>query len=55
MNLCKEHLLKKIVILIMHRYQLKIEYVGSKYLGWQIQKKGKTVQKTYTKSLKKNI
>ncbi len=53
MNLCKEHLLKKIVILIMHRYQLKIEYVGSKYLGWQIQKKGKTVQKTLQKVLKK--
>ena len=28
----------------MHRYQIKIEYVGSKYFGWQIQKKGKTIQ-----------
>ena len=37
----------------MHRYQLKIEYVGTKYLGWQIQKKGKTVQKTLQTVLKK--
>ena len=37
----------------MHRYQLRIEYVGTKYLGWQIQKKGKTVQKTIQIVLKK--
>ena len=48
-----DHLLRKIAILIMHRYQLKIEYVGTKYLGWQIQKKGKTVQKTIQIVLKK--
>tara|TARA_B100000900_G_scaffold5664_1_gene4763 strand:+ start:6249 stop:6989 length:741 start_codon:yes stop_codon:yes gene_type:complete len=28
----------------MYRYQILIEYVGSGYKGWQIQKKGKTVQ-----------
>ena len=30
----------------MHRYQINIEYVGTKFIGWQIQKKGKSVQKT---------
>jgi len=28
----------------MHRYQILIEYVGTNYKGWQIQKKGKTIQ-----------
>ena len=28
----------------MYRYQILIEYVGSNFRGWQIQKKGKTVQ-----------
>ena len=37
----------------MHRYQIKIEYVGSKYFGWQIQKKGKTIQKTIQLVLRK--
>ena len=48
-----DRLLKKIPTLIMHRYQLKIEYVGSKYFGWQIQQKGKTIQKTIQSVLKK--
>ena len=50
--------IKKLLILIMHRYQLKIEYVGSKYLGWQIQKKvkqSKTLQKVLKKIFNKNI
>ena len=28
----------------MHRYQMIIEYDGTNFLGWQVQKKGKTVQ-----------
>ena len=37
----------------MHRYQLLIEYDGTDYFGWQIQKKGKTVQKLIQSTLKK--
>ena len=29
----------------MHRYQICVEYVGTNFIGWQIQKKGKSVQK----------
>ena len=29
----------------MHRYQICIEYVGTNFIGWQIQKKGHSVQK----------
>jgi len=29
----------------MHKYQILIEYVGSNFIGWQIQSKGKSVQK----------
>jgi len=29
----------------MHRYQILIEYDGSEFIGWQIQKRGKSVQK----------
>jgi len=43
----------------MVRYQILIEYVGTLYKGWQIQKKGKTVQgliqTNLTKLLKENI
>ena len=28
----------------MHRYQVLIEYVGTNFKGWQIQKKGRTIQ-----------
>ena len=43
----------------MYRYQILIEYVGTPFVGWQIQKKGKSVQKiiqsTLSKLLKKKI
>ena len=29
----------------MHRYNILIEYVGTNFIGWQIQSKGKSIQK----------
>jgi tRNA pseudouridine38-40 synthase len=29
----------------MHRYKILIEYVGTNFIGWQIQPKGKSIQK----------
>ena len=37
----------------MPRYQIYIEYVGTKFIGWQIQKKGYSVQGTIQKKLSK--
>ena len=43
----------------MYRYQILIEYVGTPFIGWQVQKKGKSVQKiiqlTLSKLLKQKI
>ena len=43
----------------MNRYQILVEYVGTNYNGWQIQKKGKTIQgkiqKVISKILKEKI
>jgi len=37
----------------MYRYQILIEYVGTTFVGWQIQKKGKSIQKTIQLTLSK--
>ena len=37
----------------MNRYQILIEYVGTNYSGWQIQKKGKTIQGKIKKVISK--
>ncbi len=39
----------------MHRYQIKIEYVGTNFIGFQIQKKGNTVQKLIQNCISKVI
>ena len=43
----------------MNRYQILIEYVGTNYNGWQVQRKGKTIQgriqNTISKILKEKI
>ena len=37
----------------MHRYQVLIEYEGTNFIGWQIQLKGKSVQKLIQNKLSK--
>ncbi len=37
----------------MHRYQILIEYVGTKFIGWQIQPKGNSIQKSIQITLSK--
>ena len=44
MNLCLDLELKKALRFPMFRYQILIEYVGTNFRGWQVQKKGKTIQ-----------
>ncbi|MDC2996467.1 tRNA pseudouridine(38-40) synthase TruA [Candidatus Pelagibacter sp.] len=38
---------------MIFRYHILIEYVGTSFIGWQSQPKGKSVQKTIENSLKK--
>ena len=37
----------------MYRYQILIEYVGTNFVGWQIQTKGKSIQKLIQTKLSK--
>ena len=39
----------------MYRYQILIEYDGSRFFGWQIQKKGKTIQGIIQKKISKHL
>ena len=37
----------------MHRYQILIEYEGTKFIGWQIQPQGRSIQKTIQNKISK--
>ena len=39
----------------MHRYQILIEYVGTNFIGWQIQSKGQSIQKVVQIKMGANI
>ena len=39
----------------MYNYLMKIEYDGTKYVGWQIQKNGSSIQEKIEKALKKTL
>ena len=38
---------------MIHNYQIIIEYDGTKFVGWQYQKNGSSIQETLEKSIKK--
>ena len=44
MSLCLDQKLEKVRSFQMFRYQILVEYVGTNFRGWQVQKKGKTIQ-----------
>ena len=37
----------------MYRYQILIEYVGTNFIGWQIQPRGKSIQKIIQSKISK--
>ena len=39
----------------MYNYQIIIEYIGFRYVGWQIQKNGTSIQSLIETALKKAI
>ena len=45
--------LKKAQFYLMFRYQIFIEYVGTNFRGWQVQKKGKNIQGLIQKKISK--
>ena len=38
---------------MIHNYQIIIEYEGTKFVGWQYQKNGSSIQETLEKNIKK--
>ena len=39
----------------MNNYHIIIEYLGFKYVGWQVQKKGNSIQSVIEKALRKTL
>ena len=39
----------------MHRYQILVEYAGTNFKGWQIQKRGKSIQSVIENVLSKTL
>ena len=37
----------------MHNYQILVEYDGTKFVGWQIQKNGLSIQEVLQKAIQK--
>ena len=37
----------------MHRYQILVEYLGTKFIGWQKHLKGRSIQKEIEKTISK--
>ena len=54
-SLCLDHKLKKDQYYQMFRYQILVEYVGTNFRGWQVQKKGKTIQGLIQEKISKLI
>ena len=40
---------------MMHRYHVLIEYLGTNFVGWQIQPKGKSIQKLIQNKISKTL
>ena len=39
----------------MYKYQIKIEYDGSKFVGWQFQKNGISIQEILQKAISNSL
>ena len=53
MSLYLDLKLEKVQLFLMYKYQILVEYVGTNFRGWQIQKKGKTIQGLIQKEISK--
>ena len=43
------------MLIKVYNYLIKVEYDGTKFVGWQYQKNGKSVQSKIRKNIKKII